>query len=345
MAVAYVAVVYGSKALPYWQNPVGAIHILGFFAYIIPIWVNAPKATHRDVWLTFENNGGWSSLGLSALVGQLTGISGFAGLDACVHMSEEVQDARRSVPRAMLTVWMINFSILFVAALTVCYHIIDVETSLEDPTTYPAIYVLRGAMSVGWITVILVIIVVLNIASNIVYLATVSRDLFAFSRDRGLPLSGWLSRVNTKRHIPQNAAMTSCVFAVLLALIYIGSPVAFYAMTSLATVALLQCYGLSIGMHLWRRINHPETLPPAHFALGKWGIPLNVLAIIYSAYGFFWAFWPQTTPVTAAGFNWASVIFVGVVLVAMVYFFFKAKHTYVGPVAEVEGRGHRMAGR
>ncbi|KAK3648636.1 hypothetical protein LTR22_013270 [Elasticomyces elasticus] len=82
MAVAYVAVVYGSKALPYWQNPVGAIHILGFFAYIIPIWVNAPKATHRDVWLAFENNGGWSSLGLSALVGQLTGISGFAGLDA-----------------------------------------------------------------------------------------------------------------------------------------------------------------------------------------------------------------------------------------------------------------------
>ncbi|KAK5729786.1 hypothetical protein LTR17_011652 [Elasticomyces elasticus] len=142
-------------------------------------------------------------------------------------------------------------------------------------------------MSVGWITVILVIIIVLIIASNIVYLATVSGDLFAFSRDRSLPFSGWLSRVNTKRHIPQNAAMTSCVFAVLLALIYIGSPVAFHAMTSLATVALLQCYGSSIGMHLWRRINHPETLPPAHFAVGNWGIPLNVPAIVYSAYGFF----------------------------------------------------------
>ncbi|KAK4897572.1 hypothetical protein LTR27_004716 [Elasticomyces elasticus] len=200
-------------------------------------------------------------------------------------------------------------------------------------------------MSVGWITVILVIIVVLNIASNIVYLATVSGDLFPFSRDRGLPFSGWLSRVNTKRHISQSAAMTSCVFAVLLALIYIGSPVAFYTMASLATVALLQCYGLSISMHMWRRIKHPETLPPAHFVLGKWGIPLNVLAITYSAYGFFWAFWPQTTPVTAAEFNWASVIFVGVVLVAMVYFFFRAKRTYVGPVADVEGRGRRTADR
>jgi len=82
MAIAYIAVVYGAKALPYWQNAVFAVHILGFFAYLVPIWVNAPMATHHQVWAQFENYGGWSSLGLSALVGQLTGISGFAGLDA-----------------------------------------------------------------------------------------------------------------------------------------------------------------------------------------------------------------------------------------------------------------------
>jgi choline transport protein len=221
-----------------------------------------------------------------------------------VHMSEEVRDARRSVPRTMITVWIINFIILFVAAITVCYHITDTEEALNDPTTYPAIYVLRQALPLAWITVILVMIVVLNVASNIVYLATVTRDLFAFARDKGLPFSNWLSYVNTRRHIPQNAAITSCVFAVLLAVIYIGSPVAFYAMTSLATVSLLQCYGLSIGCHLWRRIYHPETLPPAYFPLGRFGVPLNVMSIIYCTYGFFWAFWPTSTPVTAEGFNW-----------------------------------------
>lgn len=221
-----------------------------------------------------------------------------------VHMSEEVRDARRSVPRTMITVWIINFIILFVAAITVCYHIPNLEDALNDPTTYPAIYVLRQALPLAWITVILVIIVVLNVASNIVYLATVTRDLFAFARDKGLPFSNWLSYVNAQRQIPQNAATTSCVFAVLLALIYIGSPVAFYAMTSLAVVALLQCYGLSIGCHLWRRIYKPETLPPAYFPLGRFGVPLNVLAIIYCTYGFFWSFWPTSTPVTAEGFNW-----------------------------------------
>ena len=87
MAIAYTAVVFGSRALPYWQNAVFAVHILGFFAYLVPIWVNAPTATHHQVWFEFENFGGWSSLSLAALVGQLTGISGFAGLDAVsVHL-------------------------------------------------------------------------------------------------------------------------------------------------------------------------------------------------------------------------------------------------------------------
>jgi uncharacterized membrane protein YkvI len=48
----------------------------------VPVWVNAPVASHREVWATFENFGGWSNMGISVLAGQLTGISGFAGLDA-----------------------------------------------------------------------------------------------------------------------------------------------------------------------------------------------------------------------------------------------------------------------
>ncbi|KAK3092226.1 hypothetical protein LTR53_019602, partial [Teratosphaeriaceae sp. CCFEE 6253] len=67
-------------------------------------------------------------------------------------MAEEVRDARRSIPRTMISVWMINFVILFVAAITVCYHIIDLEEGLSDSTTYPAIYVLRQALPLAWIT-------------------------------------------------------------------------------------------------------------------------------------------------------------------------------------------------
>lgn len=79
--IAYVFNIYGAKTLPYWQNFGMALHILAYFAYIVPIWVSAPVATHTEVWLDFDNTGGWSSMGLALLVGQLTGISEQCGID------------------------------------------------------------------------------------------------------------------------------------------------------------------------------------------------------------------------------------------------------------------------
>ena len=63
------------------QNVFFALHIIAYFAYIVPIWVNAPTATHYQVWGEFQNTGGWSSMGLAVLVGQLTGISEQCGID------------------------------------------------------------------------------------------------------------------------------------------------------------------------------------------------------------------------------------------------------------------------
>jgi choline transport protein len=253
-------------------------------------------------------------------------------------MSEEVKNAAKSVPKAMMSIYIVNFCLIFPAILTVCYHITNIEDALTDPTLYPTIYVLRQSMSPAWMTVILVIVVLLLICSNITYLAAVTRDLFAFSRDQGLPFSNWIAKVDQNRSIPRNACIVTSVVSICLGLIYIGSPVAFYAITSLLTVALLQCYCLSIGCLLWRRIRHPETLPPAQFSLGKFGIPVNAAAVIYAFWSFFWSFWPQAYPVSAAGFNWASVIFVSVLFCALTHYVLVARHKYTGPVALVEGR-------
>ncbi|TKX20009.1 amino acid permease-like protein 7 [Elsinoe australis] len=338
MLVSYIANVYGSRALPYWQNAVFAIHVAAYFAYIIPVWVSAPTATHSQVWTEFQNEGGWSNVVLAVLIGQLSGISNQVGIDTAAHMSEEVKDASASIPKAMMSIYVVNFLLLFPALVTICYHIPDLTEALNDSTTYPAVYVLRQSMSTNWILGLMAVITLLQIASNIVYLTAVSRDLFAFARDQGLPCSKWLSTVDPKRHVPVNAARFSAVIAILLSLIYIGSSVAFYAITSLSTVSLLQCYSLSIGCVLWRRIFKPETLPPARFSLGKFGIPINIAAVCFAAWSFFWCFWPQATPVTAEGFNWASPIFSLALIVAMVFFFFKGRHVYFGPVVEVEGR-------
>lgn len=176
------------------------------------------------------------------------------------------------------------------------------------------------------------------------YLAAVTRDIWAFARDQGFPFSDYLSHVDRKRRIPVRATVLTSITSICLSFIYIGSPVAFYAITSLLTVALLQCYSLSIGCLLWRRITHPETLPPAKFSLGRWGIPINAAAVAYALWCFFWAFWPTYNPVKADTFNWASVLFGATLIGATVHYFVTARKRYVGPVALIEGRKIRYEG-
>ncbi|KAK2766787.1 hypothetical protein FQN54_006101 [Arachnomyces sp. PD_36] len=338
VGIAFVGNTFGSKYLHLWQNVVFTVHILAYLGFLIPIWVNAPRASSSQVWSEFTFSGGWPNAGLAVLVGQQTGIFAQIGVDTAAHMSEEVGSASKAVPKAMITIWLVNTLLAFTSFITVAYHLPDLDTALADPTLYPIIHVLRQSMSREWLTVILTIIIFLLVCSNMTYLAAVTRDIWAFSRDQGFPFSDWISKVDKKRHIPRNAISVTSAVSLCLSLIYIGSPVAFYAMTSLVSVALLQCYCLSIGCMLWRRITHPETLPPTEFSLGKFGIPINAAAVCYAFFAFFWTFWPMYKSVTPETFNWSSALFVATLVGAAIHFIFVARHKYFGPVVHIQGR-------
>ena len=64
---------------------------------------------------------------------------------------------------------------------------------------------------------------------------------------------------------------------------------------------------------------------------------MNGIAIAYAWLMFFWSFWPNATPVDASSFNYAPVMFVGTLVVALIYYLLHARHTYDGPVAYTEG--------
>ncbi|KAJ6787680.1 hypothetical protein PWT90_08378 [Aphanocladium album] len=338
-----LANIFGSRIIPHTQNAIFALSLLAFVAFLVPIWVNAPMADSQDVWGKFVDSGDWGNLGLSVMVGQLPAIAAFQGIDTAAHMSEEVRQASDSVPKVMLSVLFFNFLETLLVVVTLGYHMPNVEEALKDPSTYPVVHILLKSMSLTWTTVLLAVICLLLTLGNISYLAAVSRDLFAFARDDGLPFSGWLAKVDQKRKIPTNAYIFCGVFSSLLSLIYIGSPPAFYAITSLGSVAVLQCYCLSIGCILWRRVFQPDTIPSARFSLGRWGIPVNCAAVIFSFWSFFWSFWPQTKNPDASGFNWASPIFSAVIIGALIYYFVRGRRKYFGPVALVEGRKEHLS--
>ncbi len=123
----------------------------------------------------------------------------------------------------------------------------------------------------------------------------------------------------------------------VLSLINIGSTVAFNALLSLSTCALMATYILSVGCVALKRVRG-EPLPIARWSLGRLGLPVNVAALLYTTWGFFWSFWPNAFHVHAINFNWACVLFGGLMAISVLVYTVHARKVYEGPVAKVEGR-------
>ncbi|KAM0705250.1 hypothetical protein Q7P35_008040 [Cladosporium inversicolor] len=105
IAVALVATAFNTftaRRLPMFDGMVLYLHILLWFGFHVPAWVLAPKVSAAEVFGHFENWGGWPTMGVAVVLGQLASSSAFAGVDSAAHMAEEVRDASRTVPRMMM---------------------------------------------------------------------------------------------------------------------------------------------------------------------------------------------------------------------------------------------------
>ena len=127
------------------------------------------------------------------------------------------------------------------------------------------------------------------------------------------------------------------MITMLLSLINIGSTVAFNAMISLSTTALMATYLISIGCLTLKRLRG-LSLPHARWSLGRCGLTVNIIALVYACWAFFWSFWPNSYNPNAVNFNWASSLFVGMLMIAAAVFGLYARNHYQGPVVSVEGR-------
>ncbi|KAK3714683.1 hypothetical protein LTR37_007663 [Vermiconidia calcicola] len=272
---------FASK-LPLLEGTVLVLHICGFFAILIPLWVlgDRPKPA-SEVFLTFTNGGGWSSMGLSCLVGMLSPVFSFIGPDSAVHMSEELRDASRTLPLAMMWTAVINGAMGFVMICTFVMVIGDLDTALGSPTGYAFIStfynVTQSYAGASVMTSILIIMLLFGCVTNF---ATSSRQLWAFARDRGTPLSGWLSHVRPGWDIPINAVLFSYIFAMLLSLINLGSSVALNIVTSLGTGALTASYIVSISCIIIKRARN-EPFLPRRWSLGRAGMPINIFSVLF----------------------------------------------------------------
>lgn len=129
--------------------------------------------------------------------------------------------------------------------------------------------------------------------------------------------------------------LVSFVVVLLLSLINIGSTTALRSISSLGAVAILGSYLVTIGTLIWRRL-YGTPLPTRRWSLGKYGLAINITAVCFVLPLFVFAFFALTKEVDRETLNYASVMFVGVLCIALVYYVVRGKNLYVGPVALVE---------
>lgn len=231
---------------------------------------------------------------------------------------------------------IINTTLSMIMIVTICFTVGDINEVLVSPTGYPFIQVIYNAtQSLTGTNVLVAIIAIMFAFCAMTEAAAASRQIWSFSLDAGLPGHTWLRRVSPTWNIPLPAVCVTLLIAALLSLINIGSTVALNAITSLGAVAILISYHLTISCVVYRRLTGPA-LPARRWSLGKYGLAINIAALIFLTPVIFFVTWPLATPVTATGMNWSSVMLVGVLTIAMVYYAVKARKEYTGPVVHVK---------
>lgn len=108
--------------------------------------------------------------------------------------AEEVEDASLVVPRCMWWSYLLNVFMAIIVLMTMLFCIGDLGTVITSPAPYLDLFNNTG--SVGVALLLSIILFLLIFSAGVTALATTSRETWAFSRDKGFPLSRWISRVS-----------------------------------------------------------------------------------------------------------------------------------------------------
>lgn len=346
-----------SSLLPKIEGMILILHIVGFFAVLITLVTFGASASAEDVFQTFRNEGMWPTQGLSWFVGLLGCVFSFVGVDSSFHMCEEVQNPSVAVPRSIMTSVFINGCMGFAMTIALLYSATNIDEAIASPTGYPYMEILYQATnSRGGVCAIASLIIVMTLSAIVGVIAATSRMFWAFARDKGLPFSATLSKVDPWTEVPVWAIAITSILACLISLINIGSSIVYNAIISVAVSGLYSSYLIAGALLLYRRCGKgfkmpdPSALPaladttadgeqtlawgPWHIP-GVWGIIVNTYAVIFMVIIWFFSFWPGVAEVDAASMNYASLMTGGVAVFACIYYVLYAHKQYKGPHVEI----------
>ena len=324
-----------------WANAIGVLVIVALL-----IFVPDHHASLSYVFGTRQNNTGFSHsmywfyiLPLGFLLTMYT----MTGYDASAHVSEETTGAAtaaasgiwRSVMWSAIAGWIILLAITFAVQKS--------QIKTISTASFPAIAIFTTGMSMWAAKAVIIFSIVGQLFCGIACVTSASRMTFAFSRDGAVPGHNLWRRLSADR-TPTWAALFACAFAGIITIpAYFpnraGYPVAFFAVTSIATIGLYIAYTIPVFLR-WRRGDAFETGP---WNLGRHYRWVNFIAVVWVALCTVFFCLPTSPAGVYFGktFSWSAVnyaplVTIGTIAAVSIWYFGWARKWFKGPVRTID---------
>jgi urea carboxylase system permease len=273
----------------------------------------------------------WGYFG-ALLVGGLLSAYVMYGFDTAGTLAEETNDPRRNAPpaiiRAIAAAALIGGLVILLSSMA-NEHILDKNVGLLGLP-----YVMKQAFGNTLGNVFLAdCALAIFVCCLAVQTATI-RMMFSMARDNRLPAGSAVARVSGHRKVPAVPAVVTGFLALVLLAINVGNQSAFLVLTSLAIIMFYIAYlGVTIPMLVRRlRGTWPKPDHGPYFSLGRWGLPVNIAAVVYGSLVMINIGWPRNAIYNALGtphwyWQYSPILFVGgvVVIGSLYYFLVQAK--------------------
>ena len=292
--------IFGVRLVALVNNTGVLFEILGMvvFAFILALFHH-----HQGAGVIFDTGGTSLTTG-TFLVAMFMSLFVIYGFDTAGTLAEETKDPRREAPRAIigsiLGAFIIGGIFLFAMLLAIPNLKDGIKNGFGPATIIDANF--GNAFSTVFLLVVAAAIFVccLSIQTSTI------RLMFGMARDGALPGSGLLSKVNSQLHTPVFSCIAVGVLAFIPMLQYAGAGIIAIAATGMI---YLSYFVGNIALLRARLRGWPKAKAP--FSLGRWAIPLNLVALAWGGGMLINFAWPRAAtnprPATEApglDFHW-----------------------------------------
>lgn len=308
-------------------------HIIGWILTASVVFINAaallifiallvranPKQSARTVFVDIVNETGWGSNVVVFFLSILPGVAAVGGIDSATHLADEMDNPGKQIPQVMIGSALLSFLIGIPSIIIYLFCTVDQAALLDPVGGQPVIQLFRDAFNSTGLTVTATICNILACAcANFAALVSWSRLYWSFSRDGGLPFSAFTAKLSESESIPVNALTVCTILNLLIGLLQLGASTALNALLGAASLCGKSSWALCFAMLFWRGRDALDK--DRWLNLGRFGLPIDIIAFIWAIWVCIWVSFPLYVPVTARSMNYASVVFAGICILSAVYY-------------------------